>query len=91
MHYWTLLIHALPYAWGVLSERLVGILAGGQHSALVVVVACFYSFKHSSPNLCPALYLVHVHYLAYLHLPAQAGGRLDCLLATHMFRHVIGV
>ena len=80
---------------GVLSERLVGILnlAGGQHSALVVVVACFYSFEHSSPNLCPALYLVHAHYLTYLHLPAQAGGRLDCLLATYMFRHVhvIGV
>ena len=57
MVYWTLLIHALPntYAWGVLSERLVGILAGGQHSALVVVVTCFYSFEHSSPNLWEAV------------------------------------
>ena len=47
MHYWTSLIHALPntYAWGVLSEHFVGILAGGQHSALVIVVACLHSFE----------------------------------------------
>ena len=45
--------------------QVVGILAGAQHSALLVVVACFYSFEHSSPNLCPALYLVHAHYLIY--------------------------
>ena len=31
------------------------------HSALVVVVTCFLSFEHSSPSLCPALYLVHAH------------------------------
>ena len=43
MDYQTLSIHALPnaYIWGVLSEHLLGMLAGVQHSALSVVVACF--------------------------------------------------
>ena len=63
MHYQTSPIHALSYAW---SERLVGILAGEQHSALVVVVTCFHSFEHSSPSLCLVLYLVHAPLISLL-------------------------
>ena len=57
----------------VLLVYPLDIQSGNQHSALVVV-ACFYSFEHISPNLhFGSLYLVHARYLAYLHIPAQAG------------------